>query len=260
MLLAVLLSANCLLPTDTKMSLQEIRTLVGQGEGENIEFKRKVAHPDKIVREIVAFANTSGGHLLIGVDDDGSIPGIKFAEEEIFALERAIERWCRPKIEYHYQVIPLNQKRAVVHYVIQESTHKPHLVLSGAQSSSDNGISHTPNQGQSPSKVAGIQKQKMRKGTAYVRHQDKSLQASAEVWQILKQGRRARDIQFSYGEKERLLMQHLEQHQKITLREFSSVAKLPRRIASRTLVRLVLASVLKVIPKEKEDVFILNFS
>ena len=85
------------------MSLQEIHRLVEQGEGENIEFKRKVAHPDKIVREIVAFANTTGGHLLIGVDDDGSIPGIKFADEEIFVLERAIQRWCRPKIDYDYK-------------------------------------------------------------------------------------------------------------------------------------------------------------
>ncbi|MEQ9437964.1 MAG: ATP-binding protein [Cyclobacteriaceae bacterium] len=237
------------------MSLQEIQRLVGQGEGENIEFKRKVAHPDKIVREIVAFANTTGGHLLIGVDDDGSIPGIKFAEEEIFVLERAIQRWCRPQIDYHYQVIPLNQKRAVVHYFIKESPQKPYLVLSSALSFSENGAADHPPFTPSPQKP-----QHRRKGTAYVRHQDKSLQASTEVWQILKQSRNARDIRFTYGDKEQLLMQHLEQHQKITLREFSLLAKLPRRVASRTLVRLVLANVLKVIPKEKEDVFILNFS
>ena len=80
------------------------------------------------------------------------------------------------------------------------------------------------------------------------------------MWQIMKQGRRNRDIHFTYGDKERLLMQYLEQHRKITLQDFSAVAQLPRRVASRTLVRLVLANVLTIIPKEKEDVYIRNFS
>ncbi|MEM9833285.1 MAG: ATP-binding protein [Bacteroidota bacterium] len=236
------------------MLLQEIRRLVEQGEGETIEFKRKVAHPDKIVREIVAFANTNGGNLLIGVDDDGSIPGIKFAEEEVFALEQAIQRWCRPRIDYHYEIVPLNQKRAVVNYIIPSSPRRPHLVLNEALKYAENRVS--PNKTNSKTKPKKLQ----RKGTAYVRYQDQSLQASPEMWQIMKQGRRDRDIRFTYGDKERLLMQYLDQHQKITLREFCAAAQLPRRVASRTLVRLVLANVLTIIPKEKEDVFIHNFS
>ena len=243
------------------MLLKEIQKLVDLGEWENIEFKRKVNHPDKIVREIVAFANTTGGHILIGVDDDGSIPGIKFADEEIFSLEQAIKRWCRPKIVYQYQVIPLNQKRAVVHYVIEESDRKPHLVLNEALSFSENSISSTSDAGKLFSPATRSQTNRpRRKGTAYVRYQDQSLQASTEVWQILKQKRHDRDIHFTYGEKEQVLMQYLENHQKITLREFCALARLPRRVASRTLVRLVLANVLTVIPKEKEDVYIRNFS
>ncbi|MEQ8573732.1 MAG: ATP-binding protein, partial [Fulvivirga sp.] len=51
------------------MTFQELKRLVSQGESETLEFKRKVAHPEKIVKEIVAFANTKGGKLLIGVSD-----------------------------------------------------------------------------------------------------------------------------------------------------------------------------------------------
>ena len=36
------------------MELSRARKLIAQGEGETIEFKRKVAHPDKIVKELVA--------------------------------------------------------------------------------------------------------------------------------------------------------------------------------------------------------------
>ena len=55
-----------------------------------IEFKKKAAYPEKIVREIVALANTEGGVLLLGVDDDGTVSGQRFIEEEIFVMEKAI--------------------------------------------------------------------------------------------------------------------------------------------------------------------------
>jgi predicted HTH transcriptional regulator len=226
--------------------MQEIQQLVSKGEGEYIEFKRKVAHPEKIIREIVAFANTKGGNLLIGVDDNGSIPGIKFADEEIFVLEKAIQQWCRPKIDYEVEVVQINQKKSVVHYRVKESEKKPHYVLNQERQASPPRRSN--------------KKYRRHKGKAYVRYEDKSLQASPEVWKILKRGRRQKDIQFTFGEKEKLLMEYLEKHQRITLSQFTELAQLPRFRASHTLVLLVLANVLRVIPQEKEDVFMLKFS
>ena len=52
------------------MTLQEVKELAVKGEGLQIEFKKKAAYPEKIVREVIALANTQGGTLLIGVDDD----------------------------------------------------------------------------------------------------------------------------------------------------------------------------------------------
>ncbi|MCC6835531.1 MAG: ATP-binding protein, partial [Cytophagales bacterium] len=66
-----------------------IKKLALEGEGLHLEFKRKAAHPEKIVRELIAFANTAGGTLLIGVDDDGSIPGVKYPDEEIHVVTEA---------------------------------------------------------------------------------------------------------------------------------------------------------------------------
>jgi len=226
------------------MSMQEIQHLVSKGEGEYIEFKRKVSHPEKIIREIVAFANTKGGDLLIGVDDNGSIPGIRFADEEIFVLEKAIQKWCRPRLDYDVEVVQINQKKSVVRYKIRESEKKPHYVL------------NSPNTTTAPRRTKG----RGHKGKAYVRYEDKSLQASPEVWKILKRGRRQKDIQFTFGEKEKLLMEYLEQHKRITLSRFAELAQLPRFRASHTLVLLVLANVLRIIPQEKEDIFMLNFS
>lgn len=53
-----------------------IQSLIQQGENAQVEFKAAGVRPESAAREIVAFANTSGGCLLIGVEDDGTITGI----------------------------------------------------------------------------------------------------------------------------------------------------------------------------------------
>jgi predicted HTH transcriptional regulator len=222
------------------MTLQEIQRLVRRGEGEQIEFKRKVAHPNKIIREIVAFANTRGGSLLIGVDDNGSIPGVRSAEEECYGLEKAIRQWCRPAIDYEVEVVPISGQKSVIHYKIHEGQRKPHYVLRSAFSD-DN-----------PAPI------KKYKGRAYVRHDDQSLQASSEVWQILRRSRKNKDVKFQFGDKERMLMTYLEENTRITVSQFAQLVKESRYRASRTLILLVLANVLRVIPQEKEDTFVLK--
>ena len=49
----------------------------------------------KIARSLSAFANHSGGSLLIGVKDNGAIAGVR-NEEDIYVVEQAAELYCRP--------------------------------------------------------------------------------------------------------------------------------------------------------------------
>ena len=58
-----------------------IQALLEQGENTHIEFKADAVRPESVAREIVAFANTFGGTLLIGVEDDGSLSGIESDRE-----------------------------------------------------------------------------------------------------------------------------------------------------------------------------------
>ncbi|RKX34225.1 MAG: hypothetical protein DRP64_20265, partial [Verrucomicrobia bacterium] len=55
------------------LTKNELGKLIAVGEGFSLEFKRTAAH---LGREICAFANSAGGRILIGVDDDGSISGV----------------------------------------------------------------------------------------------------------------------------------------------------------------------------------------
>jgi ATP-dependent DNA helicase RecG len=47
-----------------------IEELLRRGEGKTLEFKRDLSSPRNILKTLTAFANTAGGVLLIGVDDE----------------------------------------------------------------------------------------------------------------------------------------------------------------------------------------------
>ena len=79
------------------MNLSEI---ILKGENKTIEFKEELPKNESIIRSIIAFSNTSGGKLIIGIRDDGIIKGIK--EEDIFKVQDKISSTifdsCYPNI------------------------------------------------------------------------------------------------------------------------------------------------------------------
>ena len=66
-----------------RMNFGELQRLVRKGEGQFLEFKRKANHPEKIVKELVSFANSGGGTLLLGVSDDGKLNGVRNPHEDL---------------------------------------------------------------------------------------------------------------------------------------------------------------------------------
>jgi len=59
------------------MTYEEIKNIISQGEGMNIEFKKSTTDITKDVYETVcAFSNREGGHILVGVKDDGTVIGV----------------------------------------------------------------------------------------------------------------------------------------------------------------------------------------
>jgi predicted HTH transcriptional regulator len=209
------------------MDYQALKNLVRRGEGSNLEFKLKTNHPEKIIKGVVAFANTNGGIMLIGVGDDKRIAGLKYADEDEYLLVRAIHKFCFPRISYTIDRVQLPDEREVLVIRVPPSLDRPHYIL--------------PDPAEPEAKKV------------YVRVADKSVQASREVREILKGSQADRNIRFTYGEKERKLMQHLGEHNSITVDLFASIAGISRKIASRTLVLLVLANVLEVHPSDIVD-------
>lgn len=73
------------------MTLTPLNTLIAQGENNALEFKSSQAHPDSLAREMVAFANSQGGIILLGVEDNGEVTGLpadKHYEEWVTNIAR----------------------------------------------------------------------------------------------------------------------------------------------------------------------------
>ena len=104
------------------MTKKELQFIGQQGEGLKIEFKESVGSIDK---EIIAFANSSGGRIFLGVDDKGKIKGINITNK-LKSQIQDIARNCDPSIK-----ISLEKFENILIINIEESENKPHKCSSG---------------------------------------------------------------------------------------------------------------------------------
>ena len=59
------------------MTVSEIGKIIAQGEGVSVEFKEaREKVPASFYETVVSFANTNGGAILLGVDDDCNVTGV----------------------------------------------------------------------------------------------------------------------------------------------------------------------------------------
>lgn len=222
------------------MTLRELTRLVALGEGEHLEFKRRVPEGSRIAREVIALANSGGGRLLLGVADNGDIEGLRYAAEEAFALRHAVERYCRPLVEYETEHVPLDvrsardRRRDVIVVTIPESRQKPHvLVEEGADADA--------------------------RAVAYVRVGEMSVEASPEAVALMEADEDV-GVTFQFGEKEQFLMRYLEDYARVTVSQFARLAGIPEAEASSTLLTLAKADILQIQADRHEDYFVLSLA
>jgi predicted HTH transcriptional regulator len=206
-----------------KLTPQDVRRLAKAGENEHVEFKRKIAHPLKVAKELVAFANARGGTLLVGVDDNRTVPGLNDPDGDEFLLDRALALACRPHVPHKRYRVPITDDTWVLVYEVEEGTEKPYALLENDEE------------------------------TVYIRVEDRAIQASKELRQILRQQKKDRPYRFEFGAKEKQLVTAIEAQGYISLPDFAKLAAVPERQASRTLVLLVLAGLLELVPSITGD-------
>ena len=92
------------------MNRRHLLELIEEGENLQCEFKRQFTTPEKIAREMIAFANTKGGYLIFGIDDDRQVVGVDSEKAESEMVKDAAENFCEPPLNYSIDFIELHGK------------------------------------------------------------------------------------------------------------------------------------------------------
>lgn len=213
------------------MNIKKIKEIITEGEGLTTEFKQRFSTHNKIAKEIIAFANTKGGLLFFGIDDDGSIYGVESEKEISELVKETAEQYCEPKIEYQIKFIELLGREIVI-VEIHSSNKKPHRMQD--------------------------YKNELDLNTAevYVRVNDKSVPVGKEMIKILQaESNNSKLDKYSMGKEEQIVFNYLNENDSISVLELKQLANISARRASRTLIKLVRANLLCIHTKENGQNF-----
>jgi len=96
-------------------------------ENATTEFKRE--YVDEIKKSIIAFANTKGGNLYIGINDDGSIPGVDDIDGTMLKVSNSIRDTIKPDITLfvNYELEKIGGQN-VVKVTVQKGTACPYYL------------------------------------------------------------------------------------------------------------------------------------
>ena len=108
-----------------KTTKQELAFILEQGEGYNLEFKESFIAD--LSKEFVAFANASGGRIILGINDKGWVVGCNISNSLISKIQDSAAN-CDPPVSIHIEKLA-SQGVLVVH--VPESPNRPHRCSKG---------------------------------------------------------------------------------------------------------------------------------
>lgn len=96
-------------------------------ESETIELKSSVGAG--LCKEVIAFANTKGGTLYIGVEDNGTVIGVDNADRVILQINNMVRDSIKPDITMfvHYETQVIDDKQ-IIAVTVQEGTDRPYYL------------------------------------------------------------------------------------------------------------------------------------
>jgi len=204
-----------------------IRNLIEQGEHRQLDFKFEINDAKKIARTLVAFANTDGGRLLIGVKDNGKISGIK-SEEEYYMVQTAANNFCRPEVKFETRNWTLEGK-TVMEVHVPPATHKPHFA-----------------------------KDDHNRWMAYHRVDDQNYLANKILLELWKYEKRKRGTLIRFTRNEELLLEYLSLNRDVSLSKIMKDTGFKRNRLTDLLVKLIAFKVVQMNFNENGALYRLN--
>lgn len=193
-----------------------IKSLIQSGENQQLDFKFEISDSRKIAKTLVAFSNTDGGTLLIGVKDNGNIAGVH-SDEEFFMVQAAAGMYCKPEILFESKRWVVDGK-TVLEVIIPKGANYPYFAQT------------EPN-----------------KWLAYIRVKDENILATTVHLKVWKNKTHDTGILLEYSEKVKKLMEYLEFNPSISISKFCRTAFLPKSAAENILADLIYFGLIEVV-------------
>ena len=96
------------------MSPAQIQKLLSLGEGQQVEFKSSIKNVEALGRVICGLLNASGGYLICGVKDQGTVLGVDASANTVAALEKQLNDGIAPKTLVELEIAKLEGKPVIV--------------------------------------------------------------------------------------------------------------------------------------------------
>lgn len=195
-----------------RIKKHHIINLIEKGESQYLDFKFAVNDSVKIARSLVAFSNSNGGTLLIGVKDNGAIAGVR-TTEEYYMVEAAANIYTDPPVSFISKEWNVNGKK-VLEVKVSKSENGPHSVIESDGS---------------------------RK--VYLRIGDSNVVANRLIKSYLKLRKRHKGGFLSFGDQEKLILSFLSENESITIDQIKVLVGISREKVEKILVNLMLMDV-----------------
>ena len=99
------------------MDKEELIEIIEKGEDSFTEFKEEKVHADDLAAEMVAFANTESGRILLGISDKKEIRGISNPDREMQRVENISHNNCEPSLTVNIEKIKISSKIILCIYI-----------------------------------------------------------------------------------------------------------------------------------------------
>jgi len=115
------------------MTTQDLLQQIARGEDGTQQFKVDVKNAESLASEVVAFANSEGGTILIGVADDGTTPGLSM--QDVSRINQLISNASSQKVRSPILVttenVVLEKGRVVIVLTVPKGFDKPYFDNNG---------------------------------------------------------------------------------------------------------------------------------
>jgi predicted HTH transcriptional regulator len=108
--------------------------LLKRPEGKRLEFKRDLSSPENVLRTLVAFANTAGGVLVIGIEDGSKIVrGVATPLDVEERLTNLVSDSVAPRLLPDIEILPWRGKQVVGVEIYPSASRPHHIRAEGAE-------------------------------------------------------------------------------------------------------------------------------